>query len=102
MHPREKNWPLTDITRQFHVLRQYGMGNCMFRSKFFTDNTKGLYNYFADGFATLPALQPAMTWLSNVKPASPSYVNFTGNVVSWGEEVKGFKGSRCYLQSLRL
>ena len=94
MHPREKNWPITDITRQLHVLRQYGMGNCMFRSKFFTDNTKGLYNYFADGFATLPALQPAMTWLNDTKPASPSYVNFTGNVVSWGEEVQGFKGSR--------
>ena len=51
-------------------------------------NTKGLYNYFADGFATLPALQPAMTWLSNVKPAKPSYVNFTGNVVGWGGNVK--------------
>ena len=95
MHPREKNWPITDITRQLHVLRQYGMGNCMFRSKFFTDNTKGLYNYYADGYATLPALQPAMTWLSDSKPAKPSDVSFSGSIVSWrgGEGTYNLYGS---------
>ncbi len=93
MHPREKNWPITDITRQLHVLRQYGMGNCMFRSKFFTDNTKGLYNYYADGYATMPALQPAMTWLNNSVPTKPSHVSFTGSVVSWGGKVKEFYSS---------
>ena len=56
MHPREKNWALTDITRELHVLRQYGMGNCMFRSKFFTDNVKGIYDYYAETFAPYPSL----------------------------------------------
>ena len=56
MHPREKNWALEDITRELRVLRQYGMGNCMFRSKFFTDNTKGIYDYYADDFAPYPAI----------------------------------------------
>ncbi|MBQ9237321.1 MAG: family 10 glycosylhydrolase [Prevotella sp.] len=56
MHPREKNWPLGDITRELHVLRQYGMGNCMFRSKFFTDNTKGIYSYYSEAFAPYPAI----------------------------------------------
>ena len=71
MHPREKNWSLMDITRELHALRQYGMGNCMFRSKFFTDNTKGIYDYYKLSFASLPSLQPAMTWLSNSTPARP-------------------------------
>ena len=61
MHPREKNWPITDITRQLHVLRQYGMGNCMFRSKFFTDNTKGIYDYYAETFAPYPAISSQCT-----------------------------------------
>ena len=61
MHPREKNWALTDITRELHVLRQYGMGNCMFRSKFFTDNTKGIYDYYAETFAPYPAISSQCT-----------------------------------------
>ena len=68
MHPREKNWPLSDITQELHVLRQYGMGNCLFRSKFFTDNTKGLYDYVKDTYSPLPSLQPAMKWYDVRKP----------------------------------
>ena len=56
MHPREKNWSLSDITRELWVLRNYGMGNCMFRSKFFTDNTKGIYDYYSLMFAPHPAI----------------------------------------------
>ena len=56
MHPRERNWALSDITRELWVLRQYGMGNCMFRSKFFTDNTKGIYDFYSKAFAKYPAI----------------------------------------------
>ena len=77
MHPREKNWALTDITRELHVLRQYGMGNCMFRSKFFTDNVKGIYDYYAETFAPYPAISSQSTehssQLSNLNPQTPKY-----------------------------
>lgn len=56
MHPKEKNWSLDDITRELWVLRTYGMGNCMFRSKFFTDNTKGIFDFYANVFAPFPAI----------------------------------------------
>ncbi len=75
MHPRESNWALDDITRELEVTRQYGLSNCMFRSKFFTDNTKGIYNYFQKTFATSPSTQPALTWLSSTLPATPTGFN---------------------------
>ncbi|MBO7645845.1 MAG: hypothetical protein J6S52_02420, partial [Prevotella sp.] len=56
MHPRERNWALSDITRELWVLSQYGMGNCMFRSKFFSDNTKGIYDFYSKAFAKYPAI----------------------------------------------
>lgn len=61
MHPREKNWPLQDITREMYVLRQQGMGFCFFRSKFFTDNTKGLYDFVCKEFCRYPALVAPMS-----------------------------------------
>ncbi len=72
---REKNWPVNDITQEMYVLRQYGMGNCMFRSKFFTDNTKGLYDYTINAFYRLPSLQPAMTWYEKDSPSAPYKVS---------------------------
>ena len=56
LHPREKDWNLTDITRQLYVSRSLDMGFCLFRSKFFTDNTKGLYDFVSNHFCTYPAL----------------------------------------------
>jgi len=71
---KEKDWPLEDITREMHVLRQYGMGNCLFRSKFFTDNVKGLYDYVSSSFAKQPALVPAMSWYETSTPIAPDSV----------------------------
>ena len=62
MSPREKNWPLSDITREMEVLRANGMGQAFFRSKFFTDDTKGIYRFSKDRFYQYPALVPPMTW----------------------------------------
>lgn len=69
---REKDWDLSDITREMHVSRQLGMGTCLFRSKFFTDDTKGLYGYTSSAFSRYPALQPAMTWYNSVPPSMPT------------------------------
>ena len=76
MSPREKDWPLTDITREMEVLRRYGMGHAYFRSKFFTDNTKGIYD-FAKRFNRTPALVPPMTWERATKPATPTALVIT-------------------------
>lgn len=76
MSPREKNWPLIDITREMEVLRSYGMGHAFFRSKFFTDNTKGIYD-FAARFDRTPALIPPMTWERAKAPATPSALTVT-------------------------
>ena len=71
MHPKGKNWPLESITREMEVCRQYGMGHAFFRSKFFTDNVKGIY-HFTERFNRHPALIPAMTWQHNECPEAPA------------------------------
>ena len=75
MHPQEKNWPLESITREMEVSRQYGMGHAFFRSKFFTDNVKGIYDFTARTFNLYPALVPAMTWEYDKLPDAPKDLN---------------------------
>lgn len=74
MHPKEKNWPLVDITRELYVMRQYGMGHCFFRSKFLTDNTKGLYDFLCNEFNRYPALVPAKHGNGFKRPGAPANV----------------------------
>lgn len=68
---KEGNWPLSDIERQMYISRSYGLGQAFFRSKFFTDNTKGIYG-FSLRFYDSPALVPPMTWQSRDIPAAPA------------------------------
>lgn len=72
MSPGEKDWPLSDITREMLTLRHYGMGHAYFRSKFFTDNVKGIYDFAKETFNRHPALIPPMTWESTTIPTTPS------------------------------
>jgi len=72
MSPKEKNWNLVDITREMEICRQWGMGHCYFRSKFFTDNTKGIYDYASRQFDIYPALVPAMSWEFDKSPLPPT------------------------------
>lgn len=71
MSPKEKEWPLMDITREMYTLRQIGSGFCMFRSKFFTDNTKGIYDFTAQEFCRYKALIPPMNWYGFKAPEAP-------------------------------
>lgn len=75
MSPGEKDWPLSDITREMLTLRHYGMGHAYFRSKFFTDNVKGIYDFAKETFNRHPALIPPMTWESTTIPSTPSALN---------------------------
>ena len=73
LHPREKDWPLSTITRQLHYLRDQGLaGQCYFRSRFLTDNVKGLYDFLHDQYYAFPALPPAAPWLSDHQPDPPT------------------------------
>ena len=69
------NWPLIEITRELNVSRDLGMGHCYFRSRFFTDNVKGLYTYVCRDFDKYPALIPPMTWQSSALPTSPKGIS---------------------------
>ena len=90
MHPREKNWDLDVITREMSVLRQIGLGCTFFRSKFFTDNTKGIYDFTRD-FNIVPALIPPMTWACKQAPSAVAQLkikrSMTADNISWQKAV---------------
>ena len=67
---REGNWPLLTVAQEMNVLRQLGLGHTHFRSRFLTDNTKGIYA-FERRFNSSPALIPPMTWMNATKPDAP-------------------------------
>ena len=71
MSPSEKNWDLETITREMAYTRNLQQGHAFFRSKFFTDNTKDIYDFTTKTFNTFPALIPPMTWASSIKPECP-------------------------------
>lgn len=72
LSPKEKDWPLSTITQEMEFLRTIGAGGqAFFRSRFFTDNLKGLYRY-TQRFYTRPALTPALTWEDSSIPETPT------------------------------
>ena len=87
LHPKERNWPLTEVQRQLNVTRQIGMGHCYFRAKFLLDNVKGVYDYVSD-FDRHPALIPPMTWTHQQAPTAPARLSVQrtseGDNLSWG------------------
>ena len=74
LSPSEGKWTLNDIKREMNFVRDNGIGHCYFRSKFLTDNTRGIYD-FARHFDEVPALVPPMTWESSQKPFAPTELN---------------------------
>lgn len=84
LHPREKNWGLPVITREMYYLRQQGLtGQAFFRSKFLTDNTKGLYDYLQDQFYPYPALPPCYHWNDSIAPEKPQGFTLEGGLLRW-------------------
>lgn len=71
LHPRERNWPLSEVERQMNVTRSLGIGHCYFRAKFLLDNVKGVYD-FVSRFDRHPALIPPMTWAQSIAPTAPT------------------------------
>lgn len=72
LSPKEKNWEWGIIQRELCYLRQMGLGGqAYFRSRFLTDNTKGIYDYLQKTYYPYPALLPPMTWQSTDLPPTP-------------------------------
>lgn len=72
LHPAQKNWDLTVVQRQLYFLRQlHTSGQAHFRSRFFTDNVKGLYDFAHNDFYRRPVATPPMTWMKAVAPERP-------------------------------
>ena len=84
LDPREGKWTIDQVERQMYVSRQLGLGHCYFRSKFFTDNVKGIYDFGAR-FDAVPALVPPMTWAGKRQPSEPASITLNGNTLSWTE-----------------
>jgi len=75
LSPKEKNWELGIIQRELCYLRHIGLGGqAYFRSRFLTDNTKGIYDYLQQDYYPYPALLPPMTWQSTERPDTPKLV----------------------------
>lgn len=97
LSPQEKNWPLGIITREMKVLRRYRLGHAYFRSKFFTDNTKGIYDFALREFTPYPALVPPMTWEHATAPTAPGQLKAEGTLLSWlPAQSLGHQGSLSY------
>ena len=81
LHPSEGNWVLADVQREMNYSRSLGLGVAHYRSKFLTDNTKGLYDWCKRVYYPYPALTPGMTWQTKEAPNSPSSLNvrYLGN-----------------------
>ena len=85
LDPREKDWSLDVVTREMSLLRQYGMGHAYFRSRFLTNNVKGIYDYVCH-FDRTPALVPPMTWATSHRPAAPTALENKQGILSWQHE----------------
>lgn len=82
LSPKEKDWPLGNITQEMYVLRQYGLGQAFFRGKFLTDDVKGIYK-FVCLFNSNPALVPAATDSNLIVPESPKELQRESGKLSW-------------------
>jgi hypothetical protein len=73
LSPRERDWPLDEVSRQLFFTRQQGLaGHAYFRNKFLLDNVKGVFDEVKHEFYTAPALIPPMTWQDSIAPSVPT------------------------------
>ena len=73
LSPRERNWPLDEVSRQLFFTRQQGLaGHAYFRNKFLLDNVKGILTELKTEFYTAPALVPPMVWQDSIAPTAPA------------------------------
>ena len=73
LSPKEKDWPLDEMSRQLHFTRQSGLaGHAFFRNKYLLDNVKGILDEIQHEFYATPALIPPMIWQDSIAPTAPT------------------------------
>ena len=91
LHPQERNWSLDVIQREMYAIRDLGIGQAFFRSKFLTDNIKGIYSFTKD-FNAIPAVIPPMTWMGKRPPLQPRSLQIqrgmTADHLTWADTRK--------------
>ena len=90
LHPQERNWNLDIVSREMNVLRELEMGITFFRSKFLTDNIKGVFTFTQD-FNRVPALVPPMV---NTGKRAPSSVTSLDVRRSMSADILTWRGAR--------
>ena len=71
-------WNTGTIKEQIqHSRKHHTAGNAFFRTRFLTNNRKGILDMIKKHFYPRPALQPALSWLSTTCPAPPEKVQAT-------------------------
>ncbi|MCC8146169.1 MAG: family 10 glycosylhydrolase [Bacteroidales bacterium] len=69
---KEGNWNPVKIKEQIQFCRENQMeGNAFYRSRFLTDNKKGILDEIKTNFYDHPALLPTMAWLDTIRPIYP-------------------------------
>ncbi len=85
LSPKERNWSPEAVERQMNVARQMGLGHAYFRTRFLTDNIKGIYDFARRFDATLALTPPLKT--SVPPPAAPQQLQVestaSGYRLSW-------------------
>lgn len=72
LSPDEQDWPLTDITRELHFVRNIGLGGqAYFRYAHLRDNHKGLFDFLKNAYYLFPALPAACAAPDSIPPAAP-------------------------------
>jgi len=79
LSPNEGDWPAAEVERQICVLRSLGTGFAFFRTKFFLDDTKGIYRFTKDQMNSWEALVPPMTWTRHNAPSAPQDLRACSN-----------------------
>lgn len=82
-------WSLEDIAREMMVSRRMGLGTAHFRSRYFTENVKEIYDFSSLVYAPYPALVPAIKEDGGNGPKKPASL-----LVHSGELVIGQSGPR--------
>lgn len=102
LHPSERDWPLEEIERQINFTRAQGLaGQAYFRTRFVTDDTKGLARELACHYYPYPALLPALTWADATPPSVPGNLRKTERpgytVLNWSASTDNdLRNKPCY------
>jgi hypothetical protein len=91
-----KGWKdANEIPTQINLLRQYSttQGSVYFSSKSFDRNPFGWNDSLRNNYYAAPALTPAMPWIDNVAPQTPTLVKLENNLqlsYSGSKPIKGY------------